>query len=172
MLFVREDRNGSLARSNNLLGKIFVDFVQNIDPKVDLSSVKHLTVDYWVMASAWLDLKPLMQLHNLSSLAIIMDACHPRTASTLALSPISRRVTMYERKTVFDLTNVGFQRPDILAAVRGFWGYDEDAPGFGEIVDDVEDLVLANVNAELASLQDVNTAWDVPLLDFVMYGGY
>jgi hypothetical protein len=163
MLFVREDKNGVKSNNGTLLCTIFGDANPSINPILDLSAVRNLAIDLWVMNRAWLNLSSLQRLRTVENFCVVMaDLPSPGTTST-STRPISTTLPIF----LDNLINVGFRRRDIENATMRFWGVSSTETSFSALVDGMENLVVNYIPAELVSLQTQDIAWYMPPFDFL-----
>jgi hypothetical protein len=193
VVLIREDKRGTLVSQNRLLAAVLGSpahqFIAN--PPIiitlitttmwDISGIRHLAVDFWVMDQAWNNLRALTSLRNLESFAIILVDRQPQTAQ----SP-NGNCTSYPRKTVGDLKSVGFGQNDVRRAVQHFWGVTSTTnltcwtsvplPAGTNRVNfvsqNVRHRMSRRVSVQISRLQRFDNHWVVPLRELLTYGPY
>lgn len=162
MLYIREDKFGIKSNNGTLLRTILGDVNPWINPILDLSAVRNLSIDFWIMNRAWLNLSSLQHLRSVQNFCVVMaDVSSPRAFPTTTPASATRPMSLD------NLVNVGFQRRDIEHAISRFWGVSSTEPGFSGQVDRAENLVVNYIPAELFSLQSRDIGWYMPPFDFV-----
>ncbi|KAF4637892.1 hypothetical protein G7Y89_g185 [Cudoniella acicularis] len=163
MVFVREDRQGILASQNLLLRNIFGTSL--VTTVWDMSGVKNLALDYWVVERVVNDFEPLRQLRNLQTFTIILAS----NASQINQNTTPTQHFSYDGNSVNDLTNVGFRRADIQMAVQDFWRVGNNP---GALAFAVWNTVAFQIDAEVNFQLTIDNNWRVPAHDVVAYGPF
>ena len=159
--FIREDSGGVLSDQNLLLPAIFGDG-ENV-AAATLPSIKHLMLDWWVMRRACWNLSSLTKLRKLDSFIVVMKGSTPQTA--VGYKPQSRAAPSV-RTEVWQLKRVGLQLYDILAAIRLLWGF----MNYGLALSIRQ--ALTDAEAELYTLKEIDTHWDIPEFQLMTFGYY
>lgn len=161
--FIREDKRGTFSAQNRLLSTILGNGTTT--PTWNLSGLRHLFIDYWVMAPAWQNLAPLRNLRGINLLWIPMTACGPRSAA----GPEKQYKTApyNASRSSADINFVGSSDNAIRGAVEGFWGI--VGPGQDVMTQEVADTINFNVFAEMAVQRQMDPVWVVPEYELVTY---
>jgi len=163
-IFVREDRGGALTMQNHLLRSLIG--TNTTTPLWDVSGVKHLAVDYWVLKAAHHNLAPLTGFRGIQSFLVMLANHTPEIRRNPLHSAPQTSSTSYTKPV---LTNVGFHGTDIRRAVRDFWGV-IGSRRLTSVSEDVRNAVAFDIPAEIFRLLQLDPSWAIPAYNVVSYG--
>ncbi|KAH6681989.1 hypothetical protein B0J14DRAFT_228319 [Halenospora varia] len=164
IVLVREDKGGWLANQNLLFRNIFGS--QRTTTFWDLSGVRNLAIDYWVLENALPNLAPLRELRGPANFSIVLADALPQTAADLTAPRCP--VNIYDRrKLVSDLVNVGFLLNDIRLAIGSVWGV--AGRKAMDLAADIKLNVEFQLDAELFLQQSYGPKWAVPTIDLLRF---
>jgi hypothetical protein len=149
--------------NNNTLLRIFLDEVTPwMNPVLDLSVIRNLASDFWVMNRAWIDLSSLSCLPSVHNFSIVMTS----QSSPLANHPSSAMAT--RPLSLDNLYDMGFQLQGIETAVTRYRGVSPADPWFPSQVDGIENLVTTFIPGGLVSLHQMDPTWQMPAFDSIV----
>ncbi|KAH8658703.1 hypothetical protein BGZ60DRAFT_531388 [Tricladium varicosporioides] len=164
IVMIREDRGGWLANQNLLVRNIFGSHWTTTF--WDLSGVRNLAVDYWVLENSLPDLTPLKELRRLSNFSVVLPNTLPQTAVD-CIAP-RRPVNVHgRRRLASELVNVGFLLNDIRLAIRSAWGVGGSKAT--DLAADIKLNVELHLDAGLFLQQSYDPKWAVPAVDLLRF---